>query len=144
LTSGIAAHSVEGPQRRLWRHVRSILAVIGALFLAGAGLEIGEWVTLHTHGQRRLDRLYRIAKGLQRDMPRDRALALIAAESDPALSQHHFPNGDITMWVHYGIVNSCSLSVTFDEGKVVATRIVGEDSPTDFCPSAPPNIPRSR
>jgi hypothetical protein len=144
MTSSVTANSVEGPQRRLWRRAQIILAVLGAVFLASAGLEIGEWVVLHTYGQPRLDRLYRIATGLQRGMPRERALTLIAAESGPELSQHHFPNGDVTLWVHYGLVDSCSLAVAFEHDKVVSTHMIGEDSPTDFCPSAPPNILRGR
>ena len=145
MTSSVTVtNSVEGPQKRLWGHARIILAVVGALFLAGAGLEVGEWVALHTYGQRRLDRLYRIARRLHPGMPRERALSLIAAESGPELSQHHFPNRDITLWVHYGLVDSCSLSVAFEQDKVVSTHIIGEDSPTDFCPSAPPNVLRGR
>jgi hypothetical protein len=131
---------VGGWQRGLWRWTRIVLAVIGALFLAGAGLEVGEWAALHTYGQRRLDRLYRIATGLQRGMARDQVLMIIDAEKSSEFSQHHFPNGDITLWVHYGLVDSCSLSIGFEQGRLVETHLIGEDSPTDFCPSAPSNI----
>ena len=93
--------------------------------------------TLHPD---RLRPLYAIAGSLRPGMTRHEVLSLIGQHRTPDLQSHFSPGGSITLWVHYGIVDSCSTTIGFSEGRLTTARTAGEDGRHDLCPRAPPNI----
>jgi hypothetical protein len=73
-------------------------------------------------------------------MPHADVLHLIAEHRSPHLSDRVFPDGDITIWTHYSLMDVCYTTLHFSQGALVSTRTSGEDAPTDDCPSAPADI----
>jgi hypothetical protein len=73
-------------------------------------------------------------------MPRDEVLRIIQRHAAPYVSRHDFPDGNVTLWVHYGLADSCSTAIGFKNGALDQTWTIGEDSPTDYCPGAPADV----
>jgi hypothetical protein len=122
--------------RILWR---TALASLGVIFLLSGLLGAANAVAYQVRGYR-LEPLYGMARDLKKGMPRDEALELIARHWQPYLTRHDFPNGDITVWVDYSLLDICSTSIAFADGTVALTTTMGEDHPLDRCPGAPPNV----
>ena len=124
---------------RLRRVVRAILVILGVVILVGIGLQAVNWVSYRLL-RGRLEPLYAIAGGVRKGMPRDQVLRLISENESPHLSRHDFPNGDMTLWVVYSMMDVCSTAMHFADGRLESTWTIGEDSPTDYCPGAPPDV----
>ncbi len=125
---------------RFWSFPRGGGWVLAGLafggFIAFQALDVAA-VKLH---QPRLDALYSMMRELRVGMPRTEVLGVVKRHSTPDVNTHLFENGDITLWVHYGVVDSCSLTIGFKAGALEIARTVGEDGSWDKCPSAPPDL----
>ncbi len=93
--------------------------------------------------QPRLDALYSVMRGLRVGMPRTEVLAAIKSNRSSMDLEQVAENGDITLWVHYGAIDSCGLTIGFNEGRLAGARLRGEDGPHERCPSAPLDLPAS-
>lgn len=126
-------------QSKLVRLLRGGLAILGGCFVLGAGIELanrGAYRML----RHRLAPLYAITQGVRKGMPRDQVMRVIQEHEVPYLSMHVFPDGNVTIWVHYALVDTCSTAIGFKNGALDSTWTIGEDSPTDYCPQAPADI----
>jgi hypothetical protein len=123
----------------VFRLIRGVLAIIGGVFVLGAGMALANW-----GGYRllryRLQPLYAIASEVRKGMPREQVLRIIQAHDAPYLEKHVFPDGSVTVWVQYALTDMCSTAIGFHDSVLESTRTIGEDSPTDYCPEAPADI----
>ena len=125
---------------RFWSFPRGGAWVLVGLTLGGViafqGLDL---VTVKLN-QPRLDALYSMIRELRIGMPRADVLAVVKRHSTPDVKEYLSVDGDITLWVHYGVMDSCSLTIGFKAGVLERARTLGEDGSWDKCPSAPPDL----
>lgn len=88
----------------------------------------------------KLDALYSMMRELRIGMPRTEVLSVVKRHTTPDVEQSVAENGDITLWVHYGVIDTCSLTIGFKAGVLEGARTLGEDGSWDKCPSAPPDL----
>ena len=113
-----------GPRtQRLVRLVRGALAVLGGLMLLGAGLELVDWASFRLL-RYRLVPLYAIARELKKGMPREEVLRIIERHAAPYVSRHDFPDGNVTLWVHYGLVEGCCPGSDVDDWRGQRDRLL--------------------
>jgi len=125
---------------RFWSFPKGAGWVLGGVVLGSfIALQVLDLVLVKVN-QPRLDALYAMRRELRLGMPRAEVLNVLKRYTTPDVDQHVFENGDITLWVHYGAVDSCSLAIGFKAGALEIARTVGEDGPQDKCPSAPPDL----
>jgi hypothetical protein len=124
---------------RIGRLLRGGLAVVGAMFLLGGVVHGANWLGYRLL-RHRLDTLYSVGRELRKGMPRDDVLNIIASRNEPYLHMNRHDEEAINLWVQYALVDACEMAIGFKDGRLVSTWIIGEDSPTDYCPGAPPDI----
>ena len=124
---------------RIGRLLRGSLAVIGAMFLLGGVVHGANWLAFRLL-KHRLDTLYSVARELRKGMPRDEVLKVIASHNESYLHINRNDQDAINLWVQYALADSCETAISFKDGKLVGTWTIGEDSPTDYCPGAPPDV----
>ena len=118
------------------RRVLRLTGLLVVAFVVSQGIDL----LVVAYNQPKLDALYSVMRELRVGMPHGEVVAAMNRHATPAMEQHDFPNGDITVWVHYGLVDSCSLTIGFKDSVLVLARTVGEDGGNDKCPSAPPDL----
>jgi hypothetical protein len=125
--------------QRLRGLARGVLALLGAIILVGVGLQGVNWLSVLVL-KGRLEAQYTIVRQLHKGMLHEDVLRLIAEHSSPHLSERAFPDGGITIWTQYSLMDACYTTLQFNRGALVSTRTSGEDAPTDYCPGAPADI----
>ncbi len=133
------SRSSPGPTARLLQLAGGLVAVVVGLF----GLRVvGQFLAardFEAYGRRNLSDIYGIARQLHRGMDRSEVLALLPSSSARKILHQ---DGDITLLVSIDQTNWCTLNLSFERGRLIATYIIGEDGPHDVCPDAPPDILR--
>ena len=125
---------------RFWSFPRGGAWVLAGLALGGViAFQCLDLVTVKLN-QPRLDALYSMMRELRIGMPRADVLAVVKRHSTPDVQEYVSEDGDITLWVHYGVMDSCSLTIGFKGGVLEAARTLGEDGSWDKCPSSPPDL----
>jgi len=119
--------------------IRGSLAFVGGLFVLAGGMELANSGAFRLL-QHRLKPLYAITREVRKGMPRDQVMRVIQEHDAPYLEKSLFPDGNITLWVQYTLTDTCSTAIAFRDGALDGTWTIGEDSSTDYCPHAPPDI----
>ena len=118
-----------------------MLGVVGAVIFALGGAVVAcRGREQHPPPSPGLEAVYSAMRELRVGMPRGQVVEALARHSRPEIQQRVLQSGDITLWVHYGNIDSCSLTIGFKEGRLLAASAHGEDGPQDKCPSAPPDL----
>ena len=118
---------------------RPVLVLSRWLLIAVVGV-LGVDVVAVKYDKPKLDALYAVLRELRLGMSRSEVLDVVKRHANSDLERHDFENGDITLWVHYGLKDSCSLAIGFKAGSLERARTLGEDGGHDKCPSSPPDL----
>src|SRR5436190_14412735 len=110
---------------RFWSFPRGGAWVLAGLVIAGSIAFQGVEVVAAKYDQPKLDALYSIMRELRLGMAHGQVLEAVRRHSTPAIEQHAFENGDITLEVRYGLFDSCSLAIGFKAGALERARTVG-------------------
>ena len=116
-----------------------MLAVLGAVILAGASIQGVNWVSLRML-KGRLEPQYAVVQELRQGMSHDDVDRLVARHRSRHLSQQAFADGGVTIWTQYSLMDVCYTTLEFRQGTLVSSRTSGEDTPQDRCPGAPPDL----
>jgi hypothetical protein len=140
----VQASEMSDERPRFWSFPRGGAWVLAGLAIGGLAIYQGVDTVAVEYNKPKLEALYSMLRELRVGMPREEVLEVVKRHTIAGVEEHRFDNGDITLWVHYGNIDSCSLTIGFNGNSLAIARTVGEDGAEDKCPMAPPDLMERR